>query len=128
MLLGLSLICIGACVFLMVLGVRRAFVEVPAEDREFLDAPPPAFRIAWPLVQLVSFRLGGFLSVSYRHRVQLALRHAGLDYALSPEQFFAGKIVCGLVAAGVLTLLLAANETSSPLWAGILGACGFLFP
>jgi tight adherence protein C len=128
MLLVFSLVCIGACVFLMVVGVRRAFVEVPAEDREFLDVPPPAFRFAWPLIQLVSFRMGNFLSVSYRHKIQLALRHAGLDYALSPEQFFAGKIVAGLAAAGVLTLLLLANDTSSLLWASILGAAGFLFP
>jgi tight adherence protein C len=128
MLLMFSLVCIGACVFLMVVGVRRAFVEVPAEDREFLDVPPPAFRIAWPLVQLVSFRLGGFLSVSYRHKVQLALRHAGLDYALSPEQFFAGKIVAGLGAATLLALLLAANETASVTWTAIVGALGFLFP
>ncbi len=128
MLLIISLVCIGACVMLMVIGVRRAFVEVPSEDREFLDVPPPAFRIAWPLVQLVSFRMGGLLSVSYRHKVQLSLRHAGLDYALSPEQFYAGKIVSALACAGVLTLLLAANDTSSVLWASILGFLGFLFP
>lgn len=128
MLLTLSLVCIGLCVALLVVGVRRAFVEVPPEDREFLDSPPPAFRIAWPLVQLVSFRMGGFLSVAYRHKMQLALRHAGLDYALSPEQFYAGKIVSGLAAAGVLSLLLASLGTSSPLWAAIVGFLGFKFP
>lgn len=128
MLLVVSLVCIGACVMLMVFGVRRAFVEVPSEDREFLDVPPPAFRIAWPLVQLVSFRMGGLLSVSYRHKVQLSLRHAGLDYALSPEQFYAGKVVSGLGCAGVFTLLLASMGTSSVLWTLILGFLGFLFP
>jgi tight adherence protein C len=113
---------------LAVFGVRRAFVEVPGQDRAFLDTPPPTFKLAWPLVQLVSFRLGGLLSVAYRHRKQLDLRHAGLDYALSPEQFFAGKILCGLGSALVLVLILLPVGMPSSLWLSVVAVLGFYFP
>ena len=128
MLLIVSLVCIALCVMLVVFGVRQAFVEVPDEDRSFLDRPPPAFKLAWPLVQLVGFRLGPLLSVSYRHRTQLALRHGGLDYALSPEQFFAGKLLGALLACGLLTLVLLPRGGPSLLWLSVVGALGFFFP
>ena len=129
MLLVVSLVCIGACVILVVVGVRRAFVEVPPEDRSFMDQPPRAFRAAWPLVQLVSFRLGGFLPVSYRHKVQLALRHAALDYAISPEHFFAGKVLCAIGTAALLICLLSLNGTMpSATWLALVAGFGFIFP
>lgn len=128
MLLILSLISFALCAMLAVFGVRRAFVEVPGEDRAFLDSPPPAFKLAWPLIQLVSFRMGSLLSVSYRHRTQLKLRHGGLDYALSPEQFFAGKVLCGLGAALVLVLILVRIGMPSSFWISTVGLCGFFFP
>jgi tight adherence protein C len=129
MLLVVSLLCIGACVVLAVLGVRRAFVEVPPEDRSFMDEPPGMFRVTWPLVQLVSFRLGGFLPVSYRHKVQLTLRHAGLDYAISPEHFFAGKVLCAIGSAAVLVLLLGlGGHQPSLFWVAVIAAFGLIFP
>lgn len=123
-----ALSCIALAVAFFVFGVRQAFVEVPAEDRSYLDPPPRALRLAWPLVQLISFRLGGLLSVSYRHKTQLSLRHAGLDYSLSPEQFFACKILSGVAAMIVLALITAPRGTPSWTWFALLGAFGFLFP
>jgi tight adherence protein C len=128
MLLIISLVSVACCVSLVVFGVRRAFVEVPDEDRAFMDQPPQAFKVAWPLVQLISFRLAPFLSVSYRHRMQLALRHAGLDYALSPESFFAGKVLAGLFTAGLLELMLLPRGGVSWLMLMFVGLFGFIFP
>jgi tight adherence protein C len=128
MLLVVSLISIGLCVALAIYGVRRAFVEVPDEDRTFMDRPPPMFKLSWPLVQLISFRLSPFLSVSYRHKMQLQLRHAGLDYALSPENFFAGKVLTGIAVAGLLELILLPRGGASWLTLAMLGAFGFIFP
>jgi tight adherence protein C len=128
MLLVISLVCFALCAALAVFGVRRAFVEVPGEDRAFLDAPPPMFKFVWPLVQLTSFRLGTLLTVAYRHRTQLKLRHGGLDYALSPEQFFSGKVLCGAGSALLLYVLLLNVGSPSLFWLSIVGAIGFFFP
>jgi len=128
MLLTLSLACFALCAALTLVGIRRAFVEVPGEDRAFLDTPPPMFKLAWPLIQLASFRMGSLLSVAYRHRTQLKLRHGGLDFALSPEQFFAGKVVTGLGAVLVLVLILMRTGMPSPFWLSAVGVLGFYFP
>jgi tight adherence protein C len=113
---------------LAVVAIRKAFVEVPAEDRQFLDSPPGTFRLAWPLIQLASFRLAPLLSVSYRQKTQLLLRYAGLDYALSPEQFFASKILAGAAGAGLLQLILAPRGGASLLWLAIIFVCGYIYP
>jgi tight adherence protein C len=126
--LVVSLAACALAVALFVLGVYRAFAEVPPEDRQFLDAPPGAFRVVWPLIQLVSFRLGPVLGVSYRHRTQLLLRYAGLDFALSPEQFFASKVLAALLACTVLYLLLLPRGGASGLWLALIGTLGFVFP
>lgn len=127
-LLGVSLAACALAVALLVVGVHRAFAEVPHEDRQFLDAPPGAFRVAWPLIKLLSFRLGPVLGVSYRHKTQLLLRYAGLDFALSPEQFFAGKVVGALLACAALSLLLLPRGGASILWLALVGTLGFVFP
>jgi tight adherence protein C len=111
-----------------VLAIRKAFVEVPAQDRQFLDPPPGMFRLGWPLIQLASFRLAPLLSVSYRQKTQLLLRYAGLDYALSPEQFFASKILAGASCALALHLLLLPRGGASLMWLAIIFVCGYVYP
>lgn len=123
-----ALASIGLAVLLLIFGVQRAFAEVPDEDRSYLDPPPLGLRLIWPLVQLVSFRLGSVLSVSYRHKTQLLLRHAGLDYTLSPEQFFSCKILSALAAVGVMMLITLPRGTPSPLWFGLVATAGFMLP
>jgi tight adherence protein C len=123
-----SLAAAGLAPALLLLGLRQAFVEVPREDRQFLDVPPKAWRLMWPLVQLLSFRLAPLLGLTYRHRMQLLLRYAGLDYALSPEQFFAGKVLLALGAALLLHLLLLPRGGASLLWLAIIAVAGFVYP
>jgi tight adherence protein C len=77
---------------------------------------------------LASFRLAPLLSVSYRQKTQLLLRYAGLDYALSPEQFFGGKIIAGAACAGGMQLLLLPRGGLSLTWLCIVFVCGFVYP
>jgi tight adherence protein C len=128
MLLGFALVCIALATIALIVGVRQAFAEVPDEDRSFLDQPPPAYRSFWPLVQLLSFRAGSVLPINYRHRTQQLLRYAGLDYSLSPEQFFAGKILCALAAMLVLALATWPSGLPSWLWFVLVAAGGFFYP
>lgn len=109
-------------------GVNQAFVEVPSDDRTFLDPPPPWYRATWPLVLLIAFRLGPLLGISYRHKLQQRLRLAGLDYGLSPEQFFAGKVLTALGAVGILILLLLPRGGPGKLLLVVVGVLAFFFP
>jgi tight adherence protein C len=90
-------------VTLFAISARRIAVEVPREDRQYMDPPPRFYRLTWPLVRLVAHYCGWALSDGAATRIQQALRRAGQDYTLTPVQFFAGK----LVAAGMVAALLA---------------------
>lgn len=79
---------------------------VPPEDRTYRDAPPLGFRLVWWPVQWISHYLGPVLSLSYRQRMIVKLRLAGLDYAMSPEQFTAGRILFGVFSALLLDWVL----------------------
>jgi tight adherence protein C len=128
MLLAIALLCVGLAVTLAIWGVRQTFVEVPPEDRSFLDSPPPAFRGVWPIVQLISFRAGPVLPLSYRHKTQALLRYAGLDYSLSAEQFFAGKVVAALFAGAVLAFVTFPKGLAGWHWFVIVMIIGYVFP
>lgn len=74
--------------------------NVPAEDRSYKDPPPLALRMVWWPIQWISHHLSPLLGTGRTAQsVQLRLRQAGLDYALSPAQFIASRIVGAGVAA-----------------------------
>lgn len=79
--------------------LTRSVTEVPAEDRQYKDPPPLGFRLVWLPIQWVAHYLGFIVSAAARERILVKLRKAGLDYAVSPVQFVAARIVCGVVAA-----------------------------
>lgn len=78
---------------LAVVATRKIVVEVPKEDRQYMDPPPRFYRVTWPLVRLTSYYCGWAVSDAQTLRIQEALRRAGQDYTLTPVQFFAGKLV-----------------------------------
>lgn len=118
---------VGASVALMAWGIYSIFAAVPEEDRSYLDRPPVGFRLLWPLVRLVVFYLGTRLSLQYRQATQHRLRAAGVDYSLSPEQFFAGKLLAALIFGGFSYFVLGILESSA--WYALLGALGgFYYP
>jgi tight adherence protein C len=91
-----------ACMFaialtLAVVSTRKIVVDVPSEDRQYMDPPPRFYRMTWPLVRLTAFYCGWAVSEAQTMRIQEALRRAGQDYTLTPVQFFAGKIVASVL-------------------------------
>ena len=46
---------IGAFISLLFWQAYSLFHYVPVEDRQFLDRPALGFRMAWPLIQAVSY-------------------------------------------------------------------------
>lgn len=123
----LSLV-VGAFIALTVWNIYRFFAVVPDEDRSYLDRPPLGFRVFWPLIQAMAHYLGRFLSRDYRLATHTRLRRAGLDFMLSPEQFFAGKIMAAIVMVALVYLLLASLEMSSLLALLLIGVGGFYYP
>lgn len=88
---------IGAAVALVAGVLAGAAAEVPPEDRQFKDPPPPILRMVWPPVNWIAHYLSGLISDRRRDAIKTSLRKAGLDYAVTPEQFVAARIVFGLL-------------------------------
>lgn len=102
--------------------LSRAIADVPAEDRTYLDRPPPAFRALWWPIQWLAFYLGAWLPIRQRQSLLVQLRLAGLDYALSPEQLIAQRIVATFVGGLLLWWIAGSFKVSSQLWFGLVGA------
>ncbi len=91
----------------IVVVVYRIVTAVPDEDRTYSDKPPKALAPVWPLIGIVTHYVAPHLSVEYREKTIRRLRKVELDYALSPQQWFAAKIVYALLIGGIVTLLAA---------------------
>ena len=81
--------------------ISRLAVDVPAQDRIWLDPPPIGYRLLWWPVQWLAHYFGHLIPVSWQAKLLTRLRVAGVDFALTPAQFLAGRVlwgvVCGLV-------------------------------
>lgn len=118
----------GASVSALLLWLSRVLSERGPDDRRFKDRPPPFWRLTWWLVLPIAFHLGPWLSVRARHAQLERLRRAGLDFALSPEQFIAGKCIAALAAAGLVVLAWSPRGVA-PAWLAVAAALlGFALP
>lgn len=90
---------IGLSIALIAWIVSKAVAEVPPENREYKDPPPPGFRLIWWPVQWISHYLDDAIPGKTRTACQTRLRQAGLDYSISPAQFFASRLVGAAVTA-----------------------------
>lgn len=118
----------GLSVALLGWLVSRSAAAVPRQDRLWLDAPPGGFRVLWWPVQWLAFYLRGLMP-DRLHAASLArLRLAGLDYALDPAQFLAGRMLWGAVCAGVGLWLADTFGLPGGAFAGAGFALGFVFP
>jgi len=100
--------------------VSRALAAVPQENRDYKDAPPLAFRIAWWPIQWMSHFVEPLLSERSLGRWLDSLRKGGLDYSLSPAQFIAARLICSAALAALGEWLLAAFD-GSPKMPGRIG-------
>ncbi len=111
----------------IVMFFYRIVTAVPDEDRTYADKPPGLLRKVWPLIEVVAHYTGPRLSVEYRERTIRRLRKVELDYALSPQQWFAAKIVYSLLIGGFVLLMLFWLDVSSVV-VPVLGLIfGFLY-
>jgi tight adherence protein C len=101
---GILLLCavaMGVSAALLGWLLSKAAADVPQEDRQYKDPPPLGFRLVWWPIQWISYYLQPLISRRAHAKLLGKLRKAGLDYCLSPAQFTAARILCG-IAAGLL--------------------------
>jgi tight adherence protein C len=105
---------------LAVLGLIAAIYKfvnaVPVEDRTFSDKPPPLIRRVWWAVQLIAYYVGPYLTIQYRERTIKRLRRAELDYALSPQQWVATKIIYAILVGIVFELVAKELDAKGMVW------------
>jgi tight adherence protein C len=126
-LLTISLV-FGILIAFAVWNVYRVFAVVPDEDRSFLDRPPSGFRMTWPVINAIVHYFGHLITQNYRIVTLLRLRKAGLEYMLSPDQFFAGKIVAAIVGTMFVYLLLFMLDKDSWIFLLLGTVGGFYYP
>lgn len=116
----------GLALAMAAFAVWRLVVELGSAETTYRDRPPPGFRWLWPAINIFANTFG-FLLRGEREAALLArLRRAGQEYALTPHQFFGGKLV-GLVLGAAVGMALAGDGTT--LFGALLGGLlGFFYP
>lgn len=91
--------------------VSRSMASVPSEDRSYKDPPPMGLRLVWWPIQWVSHYLAPRMgSGKSAQALQIKLRQAGLDYAVSPAQFIASRIVAACAGAALVFWIVASFD------------------
>lgn len=128
--LALWAVCLAAlmAVVLMAASMGSALTEAPTEDRTHKDRPPLAWRLLWPAIGLLAAWPGNLLVQPSRGRWLSLLRAGGMERALTPEQFQAGRVLLACLSVGVVTLLCLPRGL--PPWPLCLGAAvlGYALP
>lgn len=123
---------ISAMFMLALLGVIYAafqlFKEAPDDDRTYKDKPPLLFRLFWPVIQMIGGTIEPIFSKTTADTYQALLVRAGQDYALSPLQFYAGKLLCVLLGFGFGLLLTDALGATHVGAAIMLAALAYFYP
>jgi tight adherence protein C len=114
----------GLALALGMVAIYGLMKDLGTADTTYRDRPPPGFRLAWPLVNVMGNTFGELLGEERLKQITQRLNQGGQSYALTPQQFFGGKIVSMLVACG------AAWWGSSGSWGWTVGAMafGFMYP
>lgn len=97
----------GLSIVLLFWGARGLINDVPQSDRRYQDPLPLALRWLWPLVNLATWLIGPRLKADVLERIHHQLQASGQDFVLTPEQFFALRVVAAAVVAALLCLVLA---------------------
>ncbi len=118
----------GLSLALVAWVVSRLAAAVPEQDRTWFDPPPLGYRMLWWPVQWLAHYLEPWLPAARQTAGLTRLRIAGLDFALSPAQFLAGRLLWALIA-GLIAAWVADSFRLPSLWPFVLGAVfGFVYP
>jgi tight adherence protein C len=111
---------------LLVWWLSSLVADVPQENREYLDPPPAYWRCTAWLGRPVAAWVGPLLPGPARLRLVQRLRQAGLEYALTADEFVAGQVIGALAMTLLLVALTWPIGGPPPAWllvAWVPGAC-----
>ncbi|MDO4904520.1 MAG: type II secretion system F family protein [Lautropia sp.] len=129
---GLPLIAVLALVmsvWLLLLCGSRAIRAVPRAGGERQDLPPRYWQLLGGAVHAVAWWIRPLISPMGRRRLQERLRHAGLEFSLTAEEFIAGQVL-GAVLAVLLLVMVWAPQGGLPAmrWCLLAAAIGAFMP
>ncbi len=108
--------------------LTRSIANLPPEDRTWLDRPPALVRFVWWPTRWIAHVIGPLLPPAYGEVLLVRMRLAGLDYALSPAQLVAHRIVFAALGAALGSCLGASWQAGQPWFIALAGAAtGLLF-
>jgi len=117
---------VGAALAVAVYAIWRLYIELGSAETTYRDRPPAGFRWLWPLVNIMANSLGLLLSTERSAAILARLRKAGQEYALTPGQFFGGKLT-GLALGGLMGVALS-GEGYALLGFMLGGGLGYMYP
>jgi len=118
----------GAFVSIVFYQAYRIIIEVPDEDRAFLDRPEIGFRLVWPLIQLFVHYFGSYIGEAQKDMTHFRLKQAGVEYSLSADQFIAAKYISMCSFVLVFHILLVLAKIDSIFIALCIGVIGYFYP
>lgn len=108
-----------------VFAFRRA---VPRQDRVYMDPLSRKERLIWPLVLFTAHYFSRLLSVEYIEKIRRQLMRAGWSFRMTPEQFFALRVLNALGFGLVVWTAFAAVDRESPMLIVASFGFGYLIP
>ncbi|WP_238160327.1 type II secretion system F family protein [Pigmentiphaga sp. H8] len=123
LLIGVAVAALAALACLLV-------IDPPALPDRTAEAPPRAFRLAWPLVSAAAHYGRPWLSWQRRRRIESQLVQAGLRHGLAPIHILGAQVLCAC-AGGLAAALLAAPWTgvaALAAWSAAGAAAGAAYP
>jgi tight adherence protein C len=123
---------IAFCVFTSVLcgllGIYFLSLQVPSDDREFLDPLPPFLLFIWPLVRVVAFYCCSRLPYPYLKMTENQLQKNGSSFLMMAEEYLALQFLSSIGAlffALLVTLFLGSGLAWLLL---LLPMAGYFYP
>ena len=118
----------GGALVVGIFAIWGIIAEAEDFDEAYRDRPPLLYRLTWPLIRLIAAYAGWTLTTRRAQALSKRLRQGGQDYALTAEQFWAGKMVSALAGGFMLLGFARALDNDGMLPLVIGGVLGFMYP
>ena len=99
--------------------LSRALARVPPDDRTYKDPPPLGYRLLWQPINWTAHFIGVRASPRRQAALLVRLGQAGVDFAISPLQFTASRVVGAALVALLCWWMLASFDQPAPGAAGM---------
>ncbi|SDD69378.1 type II secretion system F family protein [Aquimonas voraii] len=119
---------VALSVIALAIALRNIRASIREDDRAFLDPLPPALRLIWPLVNLLTQHLGDYIPVEQVEQTRLKMRKAGMEYLMTPVQMISLRFVAAGIFIVLMVLCLLMLDRFEPLWVLLAGLLGWMFP